>query len=119
MFATVARFCVAHRRWVLAAWTLLLVIGLAAGALTFKLLKDAGGNSSSESARGAAILTKATDMGPTAMVLVQGPPVDAARTHIAVQALTAKLDRVPNVTGAVNAYTSPNPRLRARDGTPA
>jgi putative drug exporter of the RND superfamily len=33
-----------------------------------------------------------------------------------VQALTAKLERVPNVTGAVNAYTSPDPQLRARDG---
>ena len=30
MFATVARFCVTRRRWVLAAWMLLLVIGLAA-----------------------------------------------------------------------------------------
>ena len=30
MFATVARFCVTRRRWVLAAWMLLFVIGLAA-----------------------------------------------------------------------------------------
>ena len=116
MFATVARFCVAHRRWVLAAWTLLLVIGLAAGALTFNRLKDSGGNSASESARGAAILNKATDMGPTAIVLVKGPPVDAASTHVAVQALTAKLDQVPGVTGVISAYTSPDPQLRARDG---
>jgi RND superfamily putative drug exporter len=55
-------------------------------------------------------------MGPTAVVLVKGPPVDAPGTRAAVQALTAKLARVPNVTGAVNAYTSPDPQLRARDG---
>ena len=75
MFATIARFCVTRRRWVLAAWVLLLVV-----------------------------------------VLVKGPPVNAPGTRAAVLALTAKLERVPNVTGAVNAYTSPDPRLRARDG---
>jgi RND superfamily putative drug exporter len=116
MFATVARFCVAHRRWVLAAWVLLFVIGLAAGAMTFNRLKDSGGNGSSESARGAAIVAKATSMGPTAVVLVKGPPVGAASTRTAVQALTAKLDRVPNVTGVVNAYTSSAAQLRSADG---
>jgi RND superfamily putative drug exporter len=33
-----------------------------------------------------------------------------------VQTLTARLERLPQVTRAVNAYTSPDPRLRARDG---
>jgi len=116
MFATVARFFVTHRRWVLAAWVLLLVIGLAAGAMTMKRLKDSNTNGSTESARGAAILNHATGMGPTAVVLVQGPAVNAPSTRAPVQALTAKLDRLPNVTGAVNAYTSPDPHLRARDG---
>jgi putative drug exporter of the RND superfamily len=116
MFATVARICAARRRWVLAAWVLLLVIGLGAGAMTFNRLKDSGGSGSSESARGAAILNRASAMGPTAVVLVKGPPVDAARTRTAVQALSARLDRLPGVTGVVNAYTSANPQLRARDG---
>jgi RND superfamily putative drug exporter len=116
MFATIARFCVARRRWVLAAWVLLLVIGLAAGAMTFMRLKDSNSSGSSESARGAAIVAQATRMGPSVVVLVQGPPVNAASTRAAVQALTAKLDRVPGVTGAVNTYTSPNPQLRSRDG---
>ena len=40
----------------------------------------------------------------------------AASTRTAVQALTARLERLPQVTGAVNAYTSPDPRLRASDG---
>jgi RND superfamily putative drug exporter len=34
----------------------------------------------------------------------------------AVQALTGKLEHLPNVTMAVNAYASPNPALRSRDG---
>jgi len=116
MFAIVARFCVTHRRWVLAAWMLLLVIGLAAVLPLFGKLKDSGGSGSSESARGAAIVAKATSQGPSAVVLVQGPPVNAPSTRTAVQTLTAKLDRVPNVTGAVNAYTNSSSRLRARDG---
>jgi RND superfamily putative drug exporter len=116
MFATVARFCVTRRRWVLAAWVLLLIIGLAAVMPLFKHLKNSNGATGSESARGAAIVDKATNMGPTAVALVTGPPVDAPGTRAAVQALTAKLQRVPNVTGAVNAYTSPDPQLRAPDG---
>ncbi len=116
MFATVARFCVNRRRWVLAAWMLLLVIGLAAALPLFKHLKAANGAPGSESSRGAAIVDRATGMGPTAVVLVKGPPVNAPGTRAAVQVLTAKLERVPNVTGAVNAYTSPDPQLRARDG---
>src|SRR5262249_48002129 len=116
MFATIARFCVNRRRWVLAAWMLLLVIGLAATLPLFKHLKNANGAPGAESSQGAAIVDKATDMGPTAVVLVTAPPVTAPGTRAAVQALTARLERVPNVTGAVNAYASPDPKLRARDG---
>src|SRR5262249_32151103 len=116
MFATIARFCVSRRRWVLAAWMRLLVIGLAAALPLCKHLKNANGAPGSESSRGAAIVDKATDMGPTAVVLVKGPRVNAPGTRAAVQALTARLERVPNVTGAVNAYTSPDPQLRARAG---
>jgi len=116
MFATVARFVVTHRRWVLAAWMLLFVVGLAALIPLFGKLTYSSGSGTSESARGAAIVDKATSMGPTAVVLVKGPPVNGPATRAAVQALTARLERVPNVTGAVNAYTSPDPQLRATDG---
>src|SRR5215469_12169980 len=116
MFATVARFSATHRRWVIAAWMLLFIIGLAAVIPLFGRLKYSNGSGTSESARGAAIVDKATDMGPTAVVLVKGPAVNAPATRAAVQTLTAKLERVSNVTGAVNAYTSPDPQLRARDG---
>ena len=50
------------------------------------------------------------------MILVQGAPVDAAATRAGVAALTAEVEQLPQVTGAVNAYTSPDPSLRARDG---
>ena len=71
MFATTARFCVTRRRWVLAAWVLLLIIGLAAALPLFKHLKAANGAPGSQSSRGAAIVGQATGMGPTAVVLVR------------------------------------------------
>jgi putative drug exporter of the RND superfamily len=116
MYAAIARFCVQYRRWVLAAWVLLFVVGIVIGSGVFHRLKDSGAGSGSESAQGSAILDKAASMGPTAIVLVKGPPVNAASTRASVQALTARLERVPLVTGAVSAYTSPDPMLRATGG---
>jgi hypothetical protein len=116
MLTSVARFCVRRRRGVLAAWMLLFVAGIAAASMLFMRLTDSNGGASSESARGSALLTRASSMGPMAVVLVRGPAVDSPGTRAAVQALTTRLERVPQVTGAVNAYTSTDPALRARDG---
>jgi putative drug exporter of the RND superfamily len=116
MFATVARFCIRRRRWVLAAWVLLFVAGIVIGSQVFHRLKDTNGSPGSESVQGANIMTKAAATGPSAVVLVKGPPVAAAGTRASVQALTARLQRLPDVTGAVNAYTSPDPMLRAPNG---
>jgi RND superfamily putative drug exporter len=116
MLTSVARFCVRRRRGVLAAWMLLFVAGIAAASMLFMRLTDSNGGASSESARGSALLTKASSMGPMAVVLVKGPALDSPGTRAAVQALTARLERVPQVTGAVNAYTSTDSALRATDG---
>jgi putative drug exporter of the RND superfamily len=116
MFAAVARFCARHRRWVLLAWVLLFVAGIVIGSQVFSHLKDSNGSGGSESVQGYNIMTNAGNMGPSALVLVQGPPVNAPSTRTPVQALTARLARLPLVTGAVNAYASPDPRLRASDG---
>ncbi len=116
MLAAVARFCARYRWQVLAAWVLLFAVGIVIGGGVFNRLKDSNAGAGSESAQGSAILNKAASMGPTAVVLVKGPPVNAPATRAAVQALTARLERVPQVTGAVNAYTSPDPMLRSRDG---
>jgi putative drug exporter of the RND superfamily len=116
MLTTVARFCVRRRRGVLAAWMLLFVTGLAAFTMLFMRMTEASAGPSTESVQGSALLTKASTMGPMAVVLVQGPAVDAPGTRAAVQELTARLEQVPDVTGAVNAYTSGDPALRASDG---
>ena len=115
MFATIARFCAGHRRRVLAAWLLLVIVGAAVSWPLVKHLTYAAGGSS-ESARGASILDRASPVGPGAVILEQGAPVDGAATGARVRALTAKVERLPQVAGAVNAYTSPDPGLRALDG---
>ena len=116
MFAAIARFCVKHRWQVLAAWMLLFAAGIVIGGQVFHHTKDSNAGGRSESAQGSAILDRAASAGPGVVVLVKGPSVDAPGTRTAVQSLTARIDRLSQVTGAVNAYTSPDPMLRARDG---
>ena len=116
MLATIARFCVRRRRWVLAAWMLLFIAGIAIGSMVFGRLHDSNGSAGYESVQGYNIVQKASSMGPTAVVLVKGPPVAAPGTRAAVLALTARLEKVPLVTGAVNAYTSPADRALASPG---
>src|SRR5215470_18755157 len=117
MLAAIARFCVRRLRWVLAAWMLLFIAGITIGMMVFGRLHDSNGGAGTESMQGFTIAQQASGMGPTAVVLVKGPPVAAPGTRAAVLALTARLERLPNVTGAVNAYTSPAGReLRSADG---
>src|SRR5215813_8726706 len=107
MFAAIARFCVKYRRQVLAAWMLLFIAGIAIGSTVFGRLHDSNGGARTESVQGYNIMHQASSVGPTALVLVKGPPVAAPDTRAAVLALTARLEKVPDVTGAVNTYTSP------------
>jgi putative drug exporter of the RND superfamily len=116
MFAKVALLAVKRRRWVMTAWLLLFIIGLAAGAQLFMRLKDPGGGAGTESARGAAVLRHAAPTGPTAAVLVSDAEVDKRSTRVAVQALADRLERVPDVTNVVDTYTNPDPMLRTKDG---
>jgi RND superfamily putative drug exporter len=117
MLATIARFCVRHRRWVLAAWMLLFIVGITIGMTVFGRLHDSNGGAGTESVQGSNIMQQASSMGPTAVVLVKGPPVAAPGTRAAIEALTARLEKVPDVTGAVNAYSGPaGHALRSADG---
>jgi hypothetical protein len=56
MLATIARFCVRRRRWVLAAWMLLFVAGIAIGGMVFSRLHDSNGGAGTESVQGSAIV---------------------------------------------------------------
>src|SRR5215471_11270853 len=117
MLATIARFCVRRRRWVLAAWMGLFIAGVTIGMMVFGRLHDSNGGAGTESVQGSHLMQQASSMGPTAVVLVKGPPVAAPGTRAAVLALTARLEKVPLVTGAVNAYAGPAARaLVSPDG---
>ena len=107
MFGSIARFCGRHRRSVLAAWMLLFIVGIGVSMVVFGHLKDSNGGAGTESVQGYNIMDKASSMGPTAVVLVKGPPTSAPSTRAAVIALTARLEQVPQVTGAINAYSGP------------
>src|SRR3954447_26154453 len=115
LLAKLARVAVRRRRTVLVAWLVVFVAGIAIGSQVFSRLRDSN-PSGSESAYGASLLKDADSMGMSATVLVQGPPVDSPRTRTAVEALTVKLEHLPNVAMAVNAYTSHDPALRSPDG---
>jgi RND superfamily putative drug exporter len=115
-YAALGRFSFRHRRAVLIAWALLFVVGIALGGMVFGRLTTPNGGASTESIKGFNVLDKAITTGPSIVVVVDGPPVNAPDTRAAVQRLTAKLAALPDVTSAVNAYSSPDPRLRATDG---
>jgi putative drug exporter of the RND superfamily len=116
MYAALGGFCFRYRRWILLGWLLLFVAGILIGGQVFQRLKDSNGGSSAESVQGFNFVDRAARTGPSAVVLVNGPPVDAAGTRSSVAALTARLERLPHVTGAVNAYSTADPQLRAKDG---
>src|SRR5689334_20975643 len=97
--ARLARFCVRHRRAVLVGWLVLFLAGVVIGAQVFSRIKETNPRGS-ESAQGAGLLRAADSMGMSATVLVQGSPVDSPTMRSAVQTLTGKLERLPDVTMA-------------------
>jgi len=63
MLATIARFCVRHRRWVLAAWMLLFIAGITIGMTVFGRLHDSHGGARTESMQGYTIAQQASSAG--------------------------------------------------------
>src|SRR3954453_5734838 len=116
MYAKVGRFCVAHRRAVLVSWLAVFVVGIVVGGGVFARLKESNGSASIESVKGFNMLDDAKSTGPGAVAVVDGARVDDPGTRAAVERLTARLRALPHVQSAVNAYSSPDPRLRAKDG---
>src|SRR3954451_23342929 len=116
MYAKVGRFCFQHRRAVLLSWLAVFVVGIAVGGGVFARLKESNGASSIESVKGFNVLDDAKRSGPGAIAVVDGARVSDPATRAAVERLTATLRALPHVQSAVNAYSSPDPRLRAKDG---
>src|SRR3954471_20468737 len=117
MYARIGRVCFQHRRAVLLSWLVVFVVGIVVGGGVFARLKESNGSSSIESVKGFNLLDDAKSSGPGSLAVVDRPRVSDPATRAAVERLTAKLRALPHVESAVNAYSSPDPRLRARDGT--
>ncbi|MGZ4603675.1 MAG: MMPL family transporter [Kineosporiaceae bacterium] len=115
-FAALGRFAARRRRVLFAAWILLFVVGIAAGAGVFARLKESNGTSSAESVRGATLLQGASTHGMPLVAVVDGPRVEDPSVRTAVAAAAHRVTQVPGVSGVTTAYDSRDPMLRARDG---
>ena len=118
MFATIGRFTARHRRALLLGWLALLVIGIVVGAGVFDKLKESNGNSNAESVqRPDACSTPPPRRACRSSRSLTAHPVDDPSTAHAVQEAALQVAQVPGITSVTTAYDSPDPALRAHDGT--
>ena len=105
-FAAVGRFSYRYRRWVLAAWALLLAAGLLFGMQVFNAAAPTPKAAGSESATGAALLAAADPTSGGITALVEGKPVADPAVRTAVTAAAVDLSRIPGVGTVTDAYGS-------------
>jgi len=117
MFLRLARFCYRRRRWVAAAWLVLLVVGFGVGGAVFGRLNAPGAARSAESVQGFQLLSEHATTGARVVAVVDRVPVSAPQARAAVTAAAADLRRMPEVASVTDAYSTPVPGLVARDGS--
>ena len=129
MFQRLGRLSARHPRRTVAVWFLLVVVSVTvAPALFSSLTSDmGGGGAGSESSRAeerydelVATLPApdpSTITGPTLIAVVDGIPVDDPVTEAAVRRAADALRARPGVHSVVDAYETPDPSLRATDGS--
>jgi len=116
MLAALGGWSCRRRRWVMAGWALLFVVGIAIGSQVFGHLKDSTGGSGSESIKGLNLMDDANPHGPSVIAVIDGRKVADPATKAAVLAAEAKVENVTGVTGVTTAYDVNDPRLRSSDG---
>ena len=116
MLARLGSWSYRRRRFVMAAWAVLFVVGIALGSQVFGQLKDSVGAPGNEAIKGLNLMNDANTHGPSVIALVDGHKVDDPATEAAVQAAKTKLERLPDVTDVTTAYDVHDPRLRSADG---
>ena len=128
MLQRLGRTSARHPRRTLAVWLFVVVASVtAAPALFSSLTTDmGGGGDASESARAEERLDElarslpppdpATRTGPTLIGVVDGLRVDDPATEDAVTRASAAIAALPGVESVVDAYSTPDPALRATDG---
>src|SRR3954469_3767933 len=116
MLAALGSWSYRRRRWVMAAWAFIFVVGIAVGGQVFGQLKDGSGGSGSESVKGFNLMDDASPNGPSVIALIDGRRVADPTTRTAVLAAKAKVERLPDISDVTTAYDVNDPRLRATDG---
>jgi putative drug exporter of the RND superfamily len=116
MFGAIGRLCYRRRRLVLAAWAVLLVLGLTVGGQAFSRLKTSGGSSSVESVQAFNRLDDASTTGQRLLAVVDGRPVSDPATAAAVTAAARAIRAMPQVADVFDTYETPSPDLKASDG---
>src|SRR3954467_13199129 len=116
MLAALGSWSYRRRRWVMAAWAVIFVVGIGVGGQVFGQLKDASGGSGSESVKGFNLMDAASPNGPSVIALIDGRRVADPATRTAVLVAKAKVERLPYITDVTTAYDVSDARLRATDG---
>src|SRR4051812_10458811 len=116
MLAALGSWSYRRRRWVMAAWAFIFVVGIGVGGQVFGQLKDGSGGSGSESVKGFNLMDDASPNGPSVIALIDGGRGADPATRAAVLAAKARVQRLPDITDVTTAYDVSDARLRATDG---
>jgi RND superfamily putative drug exporter len=121
-FERLGRFTVRHRRGILVASVLFVVLaGILGGGVVARLSSGGFDDPGSASATAAQVLTDRFHAGPSDVVLVvgatDGTPVDSAAVSTAGTALAAKLAHEKGVQDVASYWTTHAPAMRSTDGT--
>src|SRR3954447_10554272 len=103
MLAALGSWSYRRRRWVMAAWAVIFVVGIGVGGQVFGQLKDGSGGSGSEAVKGFTLRAAASPTGPSVSALIDGGRVADPATRGAVLAAKAKVERLPDITHVTTA----------------
>ncbi len=114
MFAWLGRFAYRRRWWVLAAWAVVLVAGIALGGQLFDRLRTVDGmRADAESVRADRQVKELISDGPIVFAVVGGRDVYDPGLVGSVSALSAEIRKIPGVVDVDDLYTSPGGRIGA------
>ncbi len=116
VFAALGRVSYRHRRIVVVLWLALFVCGAVFGTSVFTRSTATTIDTSSESATGASLLTRASPYGESLIALVAHAPADGASVNTALTAAGVDVARLPGVANVAQPGTAETADLRSVNG---
>ncbi|WP_134740864.1 MMPL family transporter [Nocardioides sp. 503] len=106
MTSRLARTCLRHRRRVLAAWVVVVVLGLAVSPGLFdRLTSEAGSVDGTESDRASQLLRAADPRGPEVVAVLDDVPATSPATRAAVERLGSQVAAIEGVAEVATPWT--------------